>query len=79
MEGRLASPHADWQRQAAVGGSDLWQVDTAPPGWIEIEERRACQEPADRLVGTGSDSTAVTRIDERHEQVAVSDVTRAID
>ena len=43
-----------------VGGLHLWQVDSAAPGWIEIEECRACQKPADRLLRAGSESTAVT-------------------
>ena len=63
-----------------IGGFHLRQVYTAAPGWIEVEERRAGQEPADRLLRNGKRVHGGDEpIDERHERFAVSDVSGAID
>ncbi|HEX2493182.1 MAG TPA: hypothetical protein VHK24_05355, partial [Steroidobacter sp.] len=62
------------------GGFHRWQVYTPAPGWIEIEKRRSCQKPADRLLRNGKRVYGGDNsIHERRERVAARDVASAID
>ena len=63
-----------------VGGLHRGQLDGAASGCVEIEDGRARQEPADRLLLDGKRVHAGDEpIDEGHERVGLGDVAGAID
>ena len=62
-----------------VGGLRLGQINTATPGRVDVEERRAREQPADRCSAMGKEVHAGDQpVDEADERFAVGHVASAI-
>jgi hypothetical protein len=58
----------------------FWRIDAATPGRVDVEERRAREQPADRLLRRGKEFHAGDKpVDQADEPFAIGDVSGAID
>ena len=63
-----------------VGGLQLAEIDAATPRRVDLEQCRAGEEPANRLLGYRKAlDTGYQAGDEGHERIALGDVSGAVD